>query len=60
MVKVSCSAKNCANKGVEYNIPGNPELVKCGGCHEMLQPEASDLPEPEIFNPVAAEMPNND
>ena len=46
MVTFKCDLADCANKGVEYNFLGNPEIAECGGCQTML--EAYDQrPDPE-------------
>jgi hypothetical protein len=52
MVTVVCEQDGCINSGVTYNILGFPDVVECGGCHEMLEPyDACDDPElPPSFN----------
>ena len=51
MVTVICNADGCANEGVTYNILGEPDVVECGGCHEMLTPTdlRDDPPMPTMF-----------
>jgi hypothetical protein len=45
MFTFTCNEKDCANKGVEYNVPGNLPLVECGGCKTMLT-GANERPDP--------------
>jgi hypothetical protein len=41
---------------VTYNILGEPDVVQCGGCHEMLAP--TDLrDDPELPQMVFPEVP---
>lgn len=46
MITATCTNADCINNGIDYNIPGPPRAVKCGGCGRMLPP-TNKRPDPE-------------
>jgi hypothetical protein len=57
MKKVTCNAKDCANKGLIYFMQIQDEKVMCGGCKAFI--DAAIMTDEEIattfdydFNPV--------
>jgi len=46
MKKVICKAKDCANKGIDYFMPIDDEIVMCGGCKAFIN--AVTMTEAEI------------
>jgi hypothetical protein len=55
MVTVTCTDNDCPNGGINYNVPGTPPFVECGGCHAMLTPyDQRPNPEPDYWVPSGA------
>jgi hypothetical protein len=50
MVTVTCTNEACVSHAIEWNFAGNPDVVECGGCHEMLTPTdlRDDPPMPQL------------
>jgi hypothetical protein len=47
MFTFTCNEKDCANKGIEYNVFGNSSVTECGGCKTILA-GTNERPDPEI------------
>jgi hypothetical protein len=50
MVTVTCTDNECPNGGIDYNVPGTPPFVECGGCGAHLGPrDHRDDPVVSVF-----------
>ena len=47
MFTFTCNEKDCANEKVEYNVPGDSNLVECGGCKATLT-GTNERPDPVV------------
>jgi hypothetical protein len=47
MFTFTCNEKDCANKGIDYNVFGTSKVAECGGCGLILD-GTNERPDPEI------------
>jgi hypothetical protein len=47
MFTFTCNEKDCANKDIEYNVPGSSSFAECGGCKATLA-GTDERPDPVI------------
>jgi hypothetical protein len=47
MFTFTCNEKDCANKEIEYNVPGSSPVAECGGCKATLA-GTDERPDPVI------------
>jgi hypothetical protein len=55
MFTFTCNEKDCANKDVEYNVPGSSPVAECGGCKATLV-GTNERPDP-VIEPMQRGVP---